>query len=204
MGLTLTTPPAVEPVTTSEAKTHMRITASDEDTYIGTLIKAARLDSELVQHRQFITATYTLTLDRFPTCDYIDLPRPPLQSVTSVKYYDTGGTLQTFSSGNYTVDTSTAPGRIYVDWDTGWPTDVDDRRNAVQIVFVAGYGNASTDVPQTTLQAIKIKVAHWFENREPVVTGTIVSPIPMSARHLDTIDQFRGVLNIYEDHLTSP
>lgn len=204
MGLTLTAAPSAEPVSTAEAKTHMRVTASDEDTYIGTLITAARIDSERVQHRQLITATYTLTLDRFPLQDYIDLPRPPLQSVTSVKYYDTGGTLQTFSSASYTVDTSTEPGRIYVDWDTGWPSDVDSRRNAVQIVYVAGYGNAGTNVPQTTLQAIKIKVAHWFENREPVVMGVSVAPVPMSAQHLDMIDQFRGNINIYEYNLTSP
>lgn len=204
MGLTLTTAPAVEPVSTAEAKTHMRVTASDEDTYIGTLIEAARIDSELVQHRQFITATYTLTLDRFPAGDYIDLPRPPLQSVTSVKYYDSSGTQQTFSSSNYTVDTSAAPGRIYVDWDTGWPSDVDDRRNAVEIIYKAGYGDAATSVPNTTIQAIKIKVAHWFENREPVAVGVSVAPIPMSAKHLDTIEAFRGVLNVYEEQLTSP
>lgn len=198
MGLTLTTAPAAEPVSTAEAKTHMRVSTSADDTYIDTLIKAARMDSENFQHRQLITATYTLTIDRFPTADYIDLPRPPLQSVTSVKYYDNAGTQQTFSSSYYTVDISTAPGRIYVDRDTGWPSDVDDRRNAVEIIYVAGYGNAGTDVPQTTLHAIKIKAAHWYEHREPIIVGAPVASVPDSAKRLDTMDAFRGIINIYE------
>lgn len=202
MGLALYTAATENPITTADLKAHSHIDTSDDDAQVAAYIAAATQDTESYLWRQLCTATWVLTLDRFPWSDYIDLPRPPLQSVTHVKYYDLSNTQQTLSTGDYDVDTSTEPGRIYIDRSTGWPS-VYDRRNAVEIRFVAGYGAAST-VPEMIKQSIRMKAAHWYENREALIIGTIVAETPMAAQRLDRMNAFRGEMNIFACGLTSP
>src|SRR5688572_25610126 len=104
-GLVVQTPPAAEPVTTAEAKLHLRVTDSDDDTYIGSLITAARQKLENENGLAFINQTWDLTLDAFPDLgDVIKFPIHPLSSVTSITYKDTDGTTQTWSSSMYVVD----------------------------------------------------------------------------------------------------
>lgn len=190
---TLVTAPASEPVTATEAKAHMRVDGSTEDTLIGNLIKAARVIVERKQNRQLITATWDAVFDRFPYDRVIRLPLPPLQSVTSIKYIDVDGVEQTFSSSKYTVVTNSVEGRIELNDGEAWPT-TSNRIGAVTIRFVAGYGSNTTDVPETTRLAILQLVAHWFETREPVVIGQGVNKVPFSVEALiacETVAEMR-------------
>jgi len=202
MGLVLTTAPTVQPITVAEMKAHSHIDTDASDGELTTFIAAATGDTEAFTWRQLCTATYTLTLDRFPTEDYIDLPRPPLASVTHIKYYDTLNTQQTLSAASYEVDLSTEPGRIYIDRSTWWPLTY-WRRNAIEIEYTAGYGDAA-DVPEMIKQSIRMKAAHWYENREALIIGTIVAEAPLAAQRLDSLAKFRGDLNIYACGITSP
>jgi len=176
MSLTLFSAPAVEPVSTAEAKTHLRVTGSDSDTYIDTLIAAARRTVEHDSGRALITQTWDWTLDGFPDADHFDVPFPPLQSVTSVTYTDTNGDSQTFSSGDYIVDTASEQGRIALEEGESWPT-TKPVIDVVTVRFIAGYGDASTDVPDHLLHAVKLLIAHWYENREILAVGTIAPAI---------------------------
>lgn len=180
MALTLVTAPAEEPVALADAKLHMRVDDSDENALITTLIAAARKWCENHTRRQFVTATYDWTLDRFPCV--LRVPRPPLASVTSITYVDTAGTTQTVDSDDYRVDIATAPGRITEAYSASWPS-TRSVTNAVTVRFVAGYGDAA-DVPESIITAIKIMVAHWYEHREPVMPGLSISSVPMSVTSL--------------------
>jgi uncharacterized phiE125 gp8 family phage protein len=104
------------------------------------------------------------------------LPHAPLQSVQSIKYYDTNGTLQTFSASNYDIDTRHQPGKVVLDDDAEWP-EVDERPNAIVIAYTAGYGTPS-QVPSALRVAMRFIVSHWYENRVHVNIGNIVNPIP--------------------------
>lgn len=179
--LTLTSAPAAEPVSTAEAKTHMRVETSDDDTYIGTLITAARRYCEAVQKRAFITQTWKLYLDRFPSV--IRVPKPPLQSVSSIAYLDTNGDSQTLSSSVYTVDTDSEPGLIYEGYNQQWPATRDVEK-AITVTFLAGYGDASTDVPAEVIHAIKLMVGHWYEHREAVADGVTPAMVPLTVHSL--------------------
>ena len=48
----------------------------------------------------------------------------------------------------------------------------------IEIQFTAGFGAAATDVPAPLRQAILLLVAHWYENREPVVAGIAATRFP--------------------------
>lgn len=188
MALSLATAPSVEPMLKAEAKAYLRVDSAntDEDTLVDSLIIAARQQAETYTGRALITQTWDLVLDRFPSGDRpIDVPLPPLQSVTSITYLDTNGTSQTLSSANYIVDTKNEPGRIALAVGESWPDTQADRINAVTVRFVAGYGAAAA-VPEGIKTAMKLLIAHWFENREPVAAGVGFSstPMPMSVEML--------------------
>ena len=51
------------------------------------------------------------------------------------------------------------------------------------ITFVAGYGDASSDVPDGILTAIKLLGANWFENRESNSPVTM-TPVPLALESL--------------------
>ncbi len=181
LTITRTADATVEPITYHEACDHMHVDSDSQQDYITALITAARTHAEDQTQRCFVTSTWALRLDGFPcSSDQIMLPRPPLIAVSSIAYTDIDGAAQTLDSSEYQVDNYSMPGRLSLSPDSLWPQTEYGRRNAVVITYTAGYGATAALVPQPIRQAIKILVAHWFENREPVIAGTIVSPVPMS------------------------
>ena len=170
-----TTAPTTEPVSVADAMHHCRVDTDTENTYIGTLVKAARRHVESVTGRQLITATWKLYMDRF--YDIILLPRPPLQSVSSVGYTDTSGSSETVATSKYDADTKSAPARLTEAWGESWPTPRLEA-NAVTITYDAGYGNSASDVPEDLIHAIKLLVGHFYENREQTIVGAVARNVP--------------------------
>jgi uncharacterized phiE125 gp8 family phage protein len=179
------TEPTVEPVSTTEAKLHLRIDHSTEDTYIASLIKAARLYVESIVGRALVTRTYTAKLDAFPSSPFY-LPYPPLATVGSIKYTDDDAVTLTFASSNYTVDLYSEPGRVILNSDATWPSVTLADINGVEIVYTAGYGAAGSNVPELFRQAILLLVAHLYENREAVAVaqGISVTTVPLAFESL--------------------
>lgn len=199
MSLYLVTAPTPEPLTRLELEQQfLRVTTSDEEELLDSLIVVARERAELETGRALCTQTWDYKLDEFPLTDSIELPLAPLISVTSVKYVDVDGVEQTWSSANYTVDAPAGPyankGRVIRNYDvTSWP-DVRTQRLAVTVRFVAGYGDAD-DVPEQVKHAMKLMIGHWYENRQDVSTldrGETMIGIPMGASAL--LSPFRSLL----------
>jgi hypothetical protein len=98
---------------------------------------------------------------------YYDLPRPPLQGVTSVKYqytvFDTDPNsgvpgYWTAFTGVYVTDIDREPGRV---WFQDPPTTF-----RWQFVYVAGYDGVSFVMPPDMKQALGELVAFWYDNSE--------------------------------------
>ena len=169
MGLKLIIPPIIEPVTREEAKNHCRVETNDDDILISSLIIAAREYCEGFQNRAYCLQTWQLWLDKFPSKDWIDIPRPPLQSVDIIAYYGTDDIPVEFD--DYFVDTESEPGRIILNYGKSWPSITLRPANGVCITFTAGYGDNCSDtgnIPQKVKQAILLLVGHWYENREAI------------------------------------
>jgi uncharacterized phiE125 gp8 family phage protein len=174
----------MEPVSLGEAKGWLRIDGSDEDELVASLIAAARQYVEDETGLALVAQTWELVIEnpeRLPWCaerrpSYVRvrLPRRPVRSVESVTYRSAGSTV-TLAASNYKVVgdelvfTGDAP--------------LSDEPLGVTITFVAGYGDP-IDVPDKYRQAIRLLVAHGYENREPVVIGTVPYAVQLSVREL--------------------
>ena len=159
------TAPSAEPLSTAEGKSWLRVDHSAHDTLIGELIAASRQRLEHDIGRSLITTTWDLTADAFPDERAIPLPRLPVASITSVTYYSEADASSTLAASAYLVDT--ASGRLALNDDEDWPTTDLRDHNAVVIRFVAGYGAASTDVPQPLRLALYRLLALAYDEAIP-------------------------------------
>lgn len=175
MRLELVTAPTTEPISLAEAGVHLRVDAEEESGAINLAIQRAREEAETRMARALITQTWRVTLDAFPANGEIELPMPPLQSVSSVQYVDENGTLQTLDSSNYTVDSSGEKGRLFLAYGKSWPS-IRIEENAVRVEFVAGYGAASA-VPAKFRAWMLMRIGDHYAHREGTVIGTIASPL---------------------------
>lgn len=178
------TPVTVEPVSLGELKTHSRLPdeTSEDDFYLS-LITAAREYCEKLSRRALALQTIELVLDYWPECDRIELPYPPLVSVTSIKYKDCAGVETTISAADYIVDTDSYIGRVVPAYGVRWPEFTPYPVNAIRIRYVAGYANA----PEVFRQAIKMLVGHWIENREAV--GDVSAKMKFAVEALLMVDR---------------
>lgn len=180
--LALAVPPTIEPVTIDDAKLFAKIDPdmSVDNDLVGELIAAARKAIEEKLDRSIITQDWDYFLDAFPDADCpIRLERPPVVTVSSVKYTPNGGSLVTVNAADYyldnTLDSRGRPrrGEVWLQVGKAWPGDVLRVANGVQVRYTAGY--AAKDVPQSYRLGIKQLVAYWYYNRS--VIGTIPDDI---------------------------
>lgn len=182
-----TTAPAVEPVSIAEAKAHLRVDSTDEDTLIEGLVAAAvsHLDGQGVLGRAMITQSWATWVRNSP--GVVTLPVGPFQSLTSVEYYDSENALQTSDVANYEVRLAGDFVTVQPKSGFAWPGAY-SRPDAIKITYVAGYGDAASDVPQSIRQAILLLVGHWYENREAVTEGAF-KELPMAVDALIGVER---------------
>lgn len=180
MPLSLVTGPASDPVTLAEAKGHCRVDDTESDGLIAGYLLAARQWVEGFVGRKLVQQTWEYTLSRFPWC--IELPIGPLQSITSITYVDAAGVTQTVSAADYQVDSRAHVARIMPAYGKTWPV-ARVQFNSVTITAVVGY-SVARPMPEEIRQAILMLVAHFYENRETINVGNIVSEIPFSVKSL--------------------
>ena len=167
------------PVTTAEAKAHLRVTGEANDSKIDGLIDVATEWAETESRRALMPQTWDFTFDCFSSI--MEIPLPPLQSITSIKYIDADGAEQTLASSGYDVDTYSEPGRVSLAYNQSWPT-IRTQLNAVTIRAVCGYATGS--IPPAITQAMKMRIATNFENTEDVSAGVSMTTTPLTSMHL--------------------
>jgi uncharacterized phiE125 gp8 family phage protein len=179
MKFTVTTPPALDPLSIEEVKTHCRVTSVDEDGLIAGYILAARQYVESICGLALITQTITAYFDSFYG---IWLPRWPVQSVSSVSYLDSTAVSQPLATDVYYADVRARPAFIAAAYSQCWPQSY-YQQNAVTVVFVAGYGATPGSIPEPIRQAMLMLIGHWYENRESATTAPLTDA-PTSTKAL--------------------
>lgn len=185
MALKLKTPPSAEPLTLAETKSYLKVAGTTDDVLISQIITTLRKSCEDWTGRALVTQTWALWRDAFPhrgkdrlphdgyfelPVDFADeaqrviaIPHPPLQSVTFLKTFNTGNQETVFDAGKYFVDTASEPGRLVLNASGSWPTGLRPA-NAIEIEFVAGYGEASA-VPDALKQGMLLWIKLLYADR---------------------------------------
>jgi uncharacterized phiE125 gp8 family phage protein len=108
------------------------------------------------------------------------LPKPPLQSVSSIQYVDAAGDTQTLAAANYRVDADDEPARITPAYGLSWPT-ARQVTKAVTVIFIAGHTSREL-IPQPAIGAMQMLLGHWFENRAAL--GTMTKELELGVKDL--------------------
>lgn len=171
------------PVSVESCKLDLKIQHNADDELLEDYIAAA---CALVGGKSGIVGkvltaeTWQLKLRAASGC--VVLPLSPVQSITSISYFDTENTAQTLDVEDFYLygDEDTA----FIEPKTGvvWPA-VYARRDAITIRFVAGFGTAA-EIPKNITRAIRLIVAHWYENRTAVLVGVTAQELPMAVESL--------------------
>lgn len=158
-----------------------------EDSLLAALITAAREYCEGYTGRALATQTIEAYPERF--CGDIELPRPPLQSVASVKYKDGESTETTLAEDDdYLVDVDSVYGKIVTPYNKNWPTFTAYPVNPIRVRYNAGYSDTDP-IPQTIKLAMLLLIGHWHKNREAV--GKVEGQIEFAVKALLTLHKVR-------------
>lgn len=188
MSLKVITARATPAVSTSDAKTFLRVDGSTDDALISGLVAAATDMVEKRTRRSLINQTFRWSFDEFPSGP-VELPRSPVSSISiggayayampRLRYIDQDGVQQTaVEDEDYFLDLDNNPPSLQLFPFTIWPLTQLDRAKAVEVDFVAGYGASSANVPELLRHGVLMLVAHWYEHREAV--GQVGTEVPLA------------------------
>jgi len=194
------------PLSLNEAKAFLRLDDDDTaaDALVMALLRAAVRHAETFTGRALITQSWRLSLDHWPrrslidarlwegvregadlvaARNFIEIPRPPLQSVTALQTFDAADAAAAVAPTVYFVDTASEPGRVGLRFGQVWPSVTLRPHSGIQITFVAGYGDDANGVPDDILAGLRLLLAHFHENRAVCDRATDIA-VPMTAKEV--------------------
>jgi uncharacterized phiE125 gp8 family phage protein len=147
-------------ITWDQIAAQLRLDQTDDEDYVNDLIDACTDYAETALESSLLNRTITATFYRQDT---LWLPRGPIVSITSVT--DANGNHPPYDLEGYgTADLLVCPqGHV----------------SPLTVVYVAGFGTDSTNVPAQIRQAIRVHVSTLYENRESVADKNMM-PVPHS------------------------
>ena len=167
-------------VSTDDLKTHLRITYTDDDTYIAGLEKAAV--HRLEEFTNLLLINTTIIQYGFEFSDLETLFKGPYYTGSSAVVSSYVNSAWLDITNKCEIITASLPMRIYQKADESLPSP-DDVKQKYKVSYQVGWRTPS-EIPEPIIQAIKIMVADMYENRQSVIVGKQVSEIPKTAEYL--------------------
>lgn len=187
MGLKVIAVTGAEPVSLSDVTNWIRYTGTLQNSVITSLITAAIAEVENWTNKTVVEKDYQLTQQQFTSI--INFPVSTVQSITSIQYLDSEDNLQTVASSVYGLDNISEINQVFQkNTGTGFPFS-NGEPNSVQINFTSSFNGDV--VPEDTKTAIKIIVAHMYEEREAYSTEAMrVNPAIENLLNIQAVYRF--------------
>ena len=165
-------PPSAEPLSLGEAKALLRVEHNDDDAAITSLIVAARGHVEALTRRALLLQTWRIVRDAWPADGRVKLRTGPVRSVIAARVFDATGTAHAIDVQRFVVNE--AAGVIA---SPEWALPSPGRGTAgIELDVELGYGPLATDVPEPLRHAVRMILAHWYDNRGAVASGATLLP----------------------------
>jgi uncharacterized phiE125 gp8 family phage protein len=164
MEYSVITEPVIEPVTLEELKLFGRIDGEDEDLLLTNFIVSARMAAEQYLRRSLITRTIRARIDYWLQ-NQLELPMPPLITVSKIATVNEDGTETEFDSDNYYVVNDAIPGKVIIKQGISKPYTYDREKGGIIIEYTAGYGAEPDDIPNPIRTGIMLWAMNIYENR---------------------------------------
>jgi uncharacterized phiE125 gp8 family phage protein len=154
----LVTGPTVEPITLDQAKKQLEIASSDSthDSQLQMMIAEARQQWERDTDSICCYQTWRVRYGSF--YDGFGLPKSPIQSITTIKYYDSSNVLQTWASTEYQLHGS----NIRLGYQKLIPAYA-LRWDAWEYTYRCGYSQDGALVPAIAKRAMLLLVGYYFD-----------------------------------------
>lgn len=189
MTAILLTPPALEPLSLADAKLYLRVGHDDDDDLIASLIVAARSHVEGRARRALMTQTWRVTRDAWPPDGRFVLPLAPAREIVAARVYDAAGIAHETDTQSFVVNQGAAPGVIaFAPWFVPAPGRA---AGGIELDVTFGYGDAASDVPEPLRHAVRLLLAHWYENRGVTAADGGSAALPAGVAAL--LAPFRGL-----------
>ena len=172
--------PAVEPLSLDEAKAFLRVEHSDDDAVIAALMAGSRIHVESQTRRALITQSWRLSADDWPPDGRLQILPAPLQALTAARVYDFEGLAHDVDVQAFVLDKG-ASLLAFAPWALPAPGRV---AAGIELDVTVGYGDAASDVPEALRQAIRLLVAHWYDNRGLIAVGQRGAELPATVSAL--------------------
>lgn len=142
----------VIPVSLTQAKANSNIEHSDTDAYLQLVLDAAVSEAESYTERSILKRAAKIIYGGFQEQLYINYG--PVLEISSLKYYDASGELQTVAAENYAVlpQENGLSALLYFKWEAA-PEVEAKNPFPVEINLVCGYANANA-IPADIKKAI--------------------------------------------------
>jgi uncharacterized phiE125 gp8 family phage protein len=166
-------------------RNHLRIDATETDAQVQAFLETAtaQLDAADGRLNGFCIGeqTWWMFAPCFPANGVLRLALRPVMSITSVIYTDAAGAEQTLPTTDWRWEDDTFGDVILRPSGITWPQTA-ERGDAVRITAVLGH--APADMPAPVLQAVRLMVAHYFENRAMAAFGGGFGHLPEGVEEL--------------------
>ncbi len=149
--------PGQEPVSLQQLRDYLHVNG-DDDTFLSSLVTAARLMVEAQTGLRLITQDWRVHVNRWQD-SAIELPIWPVQKIISIEsLLDGGGVIDV---DTYELVKAGRPALIILGGNA-LPA-ASSTRLGVGISLTAGYGDSADEVPETLSFAVLALAAHWYD-----------------------------------------
>lgn len=181
----LITPSVLTPVTLTEAKAHLKVTDSNEDTLIQTYLNAAIKRCENYRQSNIMSAAYELYASGFD--QLMNLQKNPVTAINSIKYFDEDNAEQTLASSNYRLLDFRVPCRL--EFDSGFTApSLADREYPVVVNFQAGYTYGASGEYAVIKHVILAELGTYNELRQMEMAGMGLANVQMKEVSMQLLD----------------